>query len=308
MKAIHNDVRTLAVRHFLEYRNAKATCMYFHMSRTSLWRFVTKYHKGCISPKVKTQPRKFTEVQHSFITKAASSRKFYSARQIGIIFARKFKITISERTIRRILKRCDFKYKKLKVKQRVNKHKKTFAKRVKQLPMSRLLCIDEMGFGHGFIHPKKAWLTESSNIVRKRTSFDGRKKSVICVSSHSQIINYDWSYTSYNRHSFTEFLRISLIGYSGYYLILDNVAFHRSHNVMCVLNELGVSPLFIDPYSPEQNPMEEIFASLKWNVNRKCPNTQCRFEKALSLAIRKQKRSAIRHYFDRACQDMAKQA
>ena len=102
MKAIHDDVRTLAVKHFLEYKNAKATCVYFHMSRTSLWRFVTKYHQGCISPKVKTQPRKFTEIQHSFITKLASShRKFYSARQIGAIFERKFKITISQRTIRR---------------------------------------------------------------------------------------------------------------------------------------------------------------------------------------------------------------
>jgi transposase len=99
---------------------------------------------------------------------------------------------------------------------------------------------------------------------------------------------------------FAEFLRESLVGYSGYYLILDNVSFHKSKIVVTVLQEAGVKPIFIDPYTPEQNPIEEVFSSVKAYVKRMSPKCKDAFHKRLRTAMRRQRRHVLTKYFLRS--------
>ena len=128
----------------------------------------------------------------------------------------------------------------------------------------------------------------------------GRNKSVICIVSDREVVNYTWSFASYNTATFTEFLRVSLIGYAGYHLILDNVAFHRSKAVSALLAEYGVTPLFIDPYTPEQNPIEEVFSSVKSQVRAACPGNNIAFTRCLGRAMQRQTRRQLGMYFSRA--------
>lgn len=303
MKAIRPEVRHLAIMHYEEHKKSHLTCKIFNISRSSLCRYRRLYKVlGSLLPYVKTQPSKFTNEHHLFIIQLVKKKtKYYTVRQIQAKFKCKYIMPISERTIRRVLKKASIVYKKLTVKTKT-KRPKTFMKNIKHIPLHRILAIDEMGFGHGFIHPKKSWCQRNLVNTRnmRRTRFDSQSKSIICVTSSCNIINYQWSHKAFNTASFVEFLRISLIGYTGYYLILDNVSFHKSKRVIQLLDNLGIIPIFIDPYTPEQNPIEEVFSSMKNIVRASCPHNVTKFERSLKKAVYRQNGRTLRKYFDRS--------
>jgi transposase len=52
-------------------------------------------------------------------------------------------------------------------------------------------------------------------------------------------------------------------------LIMDNASFHRTDEVKHLCADAGVKLIFLPPYSPDLNPIEEFFAQLKARVRRK---------------------------------------
>ena len=51
-------------------------------------------------------------------------------------------------------------------------------------------------------------------------------------------------------------------------LVMDNASFHRSHRVEELCAEAGVILMYLPPYSPDLNPIEEFFAELKAFIRR----------------------------------------
>ncbi|TPR10100.1 RNase H family protein [Aspergillus niger] len=51
-------------------------------------------------------------------------------------------------------------------------------------------------------------------------------------------------------------------------LVMDNAAFHHSERVEQLCSEKGVKLIFLPPYSPDLNPIEEFFAELKAFIRR----------------------------------------
>ncbi|KAH5617615.1 hypothetical protein HBI23_252380 [Parastagonospora nodorum] len=60
-------------------------------------------------------------------------------------------------------------------------------------------------------------------------------------------------------------------------LVMDNASFHRSDRLRQMCEEAGVTLLYLSPYSPRFNPIEEFFAELKafikksWQVFEEAP-------------------------------------
>ena len=62
---------------------------------------------------------------------------------------------------------------------------------------------------------------------------------------------------------------------------MDNVSFHKSKDVIDIIDKTTNEAIFIPPYSPELNPIEEVFSVLKRNIaknNSKNINTKILFE------------------------------
>lgn len=51
-------------------------------------------------------------------------------------------------------------------------------------------------------------------------------------------------------------------------LIMDNASFHHSENVRWMCEAAGIKLIFLPPYSPDLNPIEEFFADLKARIKR----------------------------------------
>jgi transposase len=60
-------------------------------------------------------------------------------------------------------------------------------------------------------------------------------------------------------------------------LVIDNAAFHHSDRIKTLCADAGVKLLYLPPYSPDFNPIEEFFAELKayikkaWSVYEENP-------------------------------------
>ena len=304
MKAICTEVRYLAIADFLKHHNWEKTCGVFYISRSSLFRFTKMYGAGNnLEPKIKIQPKHFTHEQRSYVVGLVQTKHYMTVSRMAACFARRYKEQISSRTIRRILKSNGVVYKTMYVGRKVKKRTRRFHKAIRGLPLKRLLSVDEMGFTHSAIHPKKTWCAKNikNKIYRnKGTRFENINKTVTCITSTKEVVHYEWQYRAMNTASFSKFLRTALTGYTGYYLILDNISFHKSKKVLETLNELGVTPVYIDPRTPEQNPIEEMFSSVKHYVRSKSPNTEERFSKYLNIAMCRQKPYSLIKYFCRA--------
>ena len=77
---------------------------------------------------------------------------------------------------------------------------------------------------------------------------------------------------SYNGKHFLSFLerliaRLEPHG-SKYTILMDNVAFHKTKLVQSLIREAGHSLLFTPPYSPDTNPIENVFSLVKHRVRR----------------------------------------
>jgi transposase len=46
-------------------------------------------------------------------------------------------------------------------------------------------------------------------------------------------------------------------------VIMDNLASHKSHSVRAAIRAVGAKLFFLPPYSPDLNPIEQVFAKLK---------------------------------------------
>lgn len=51
-------------------------------------------------------------------------------------------------------------------------------------------------------------------------------------------------------------------------LVMDNCRIHHTDTLQDVLNEIGIMLLYLPPYSPDLNPIEESFSAWKAHLRR----------------------------------------
>jgi transposase len=76
-----------------------------------------------------------------------------------------------------------------------------------------------------------------------------------------------------NKESFTEWVRRFLIPVlkPGDIVILDNLSSHKGKTVRALIRATGAKLLFLPPYSPDLNPIEQAFAKLKAHLRKAAP-------------------------------------
>jgi transposase len=89
--------------------------------------------------------------------------------------------------------------------------------------------------------------------------------SALVAISVEEVITYEMIDKSYNSVTFRDFLcrLIPQLKEHQKYILMDNVSFHHNREALQLLQENSIRPLFIPPYSPEYNPIEEVFSVVK---------------------------------------------
>lgn len=98
------------------------------------------------------------------------------------------------------------------------------------------------------------------------------KYTLILAISHQGIVHQKILSKNCNTKEYTQFIN-ELPDMTGKTLIMDNVAFHHSKQVADAMKAKHTSALFIPPYSPKTNAIENVFGVLKNKYRSKCPMT-----------------------------------
>ncbi|KAG0737799.1 hypothetical protein G6F57_011932 [Rhizopus arrhizus] len=95
----------------------------------------------------------------------------------------------------------------------------------------------------------------------------------------------------------------------GMFIVMDNCRIHHSRFVADTINNRGYKPLFMPPYSPFLNLIEECWSKIKKNIRRnpldKVDHLTPRIAEACNLITKSDCRGWIRHaetYWERCLQ------
>jgi transposase len=102
-----------------------------------------------------------------------------------------------------------------------------------------------------------------------------------------------------NGDMFVEYIRQELAPTlsPGDYVIMDNLASHKVKGVKEAIEEKGAILLYLPPYSPEFNPIEQFFAKLKALLRKAAARTIDKLEAAIVDIIDALKKIECHNFF-----------
>lgn len=254
--------------YFYYFNNMKKVAQALQIAVATLWRWI----QNGIKPKRRQSIPYPTAILH-FVEALVSRNNHLLQKDIGQAIERAFKVKASRRFVATALSLIGFTRKRL---QKKGCSKKPNIEKQKQViqcldisysnHLPQLVSIDEIGFdqrmtpiyGYSYKGTKAIGLTHPTN--RKR-------KNVIMAIDSSGKRQYQIFDHSIGSLQFVEFIK-AMKWPQGSILIMDNVAFHKHANVRDEIFKKGYLINYIPPYSPDCNPIENVFSVVK-NTFRK---------------------------------------
>lgn len=153
----------------------------------------------------------------------------------------------------------------------------------------KMFFLDECGIQ---IHSR---VTRGRAVVginaRKQTRQIRSKNISICAAiGHTEIYIFDKKDSAYNADKFCEFLtnflqKLSDDHIEHAFIIMDNVPFHLTEHARNLIVALGHEAVYLPPYSPFLNPIENLFHQWKTLIRRQEPNNLEELYTAIDNAV-----------------------
>ena len=115
------------------------------------------------------------------------------------------------------------------------------------------------------------------DILYDRMLIRGRRVSAITAISNDGLVGVELTHGSVNGDIFADFVRGTLIpemqSFDGStekksVVIMDNCSIHLVRVVKDLLDSAGIITLYLPPYSPDYNPIELAFSSVKYYLKQ----------------------------------------
>jgi len=260
-----NKIKELAIKHYnsgLSYRKV-AELLDISKSIIHYW----------INYKYTPKPNKVIDIQRiaDCIKLLLISNKFISINEIAIELLKKFKQKFSNSFIyTTITKKLKYTYKKVSKKlysKNINeliKLKNEFKK--KNFNYRDIICIDET-YVHSNIFSKYGWAPKGKRLEHFVKS-NPTKYSIIVAISCNGIEQYMISNKNINKSIYIKFISELCKIHNNKKFLMDNVSFHKSKEIKEKIEKSSNEIIFIPPYSPELNPIEEVFSNFKRKITR----------------------------------------
>lgn len=246
----------------------------YNVSKSTLQRWLKESSIHVRKPRNKKTLRKDIA---SCINSTISENPFCSLKELAAQISSKcsLKHIPSLSTVSRMLKTCKMSYKNAKRfvdyshdNKTVTEFAQTFLKE-----QENIICIDELGFYVGE-NPRKGWSKLGSRVKTPLHRCIRQKKfSVIVAISSKGVAKYTILESNCKKHNFIEFCKELDVPKTSR-LLMDNVAFHKSKEVQSILKQRELIPMYIPPYSPRTNPIENVFGVIKPAYRKQCPVVQ----------------------------------
>ena len=115
----------------------------------------------------------------------------------------------------------------------------------------------------------------------------GTKFSILSAIGYKKIKAALYGEWSTDTEAFLHFIEKELCPnlLSGEVVVMDNVSFHKNAAVIKAIEKVGAKVLFLPPYSPELNPIENMWSKIKHYLKKEASRTVEEFNNAMTYAF-----------------------
>ena len=167
---------------------------------------------------------------------------------------------------------------------------------IRNISVERLVFLDETGFN---LHTSQnyGYSLKNTKAYSVAKANRGTNQSLMCAIDVNGVVCFEIISGAYNGETFKKFIQMKLVAYFTAHrnsiLIMDNCRFHHRQDVLRLFNENMIAYKFIPPYSPQLNPIEEFFSSLKahYKMIRPRPLTLIGIRAAVASLLQERNRS-----------------
>ena len=138
---------------------------------------------------------------------------------------------------------------------------------IQHYPTDWLVFLDDTGCDNRDQIRKYGYSIIGEPPVYHRFVYRGTRISAVCALSQEGLMCYELIEGTTNGDKFYNFIRGSVIPKMQPFpgpksvLIMDNCSIHHTHKLK---QDTGILLLFLPPYSPDYNPVEELFSYIKY--------------------------------------------
>ena len=142
--------------------------------------------------------------------------------------------------------------------------RRLFLKTIENMPKSRLVYIDECGIDHS-INKDRGWGRKGEVLKGKKSGKYYHRTNIIGALVGNQPIASMSFYGTCCSQVFNDWVKNVLVKnlIPNQVVIMDNASFHKSKNTKRLIKEAGCQLLYLPPYSPDLNPIEQFWANMK---------------------------------------------
>ena len=130
----------------------------------------------------------------------------------------------------------------------------------------------------------------------------GHQITMISAISIQQVEAAMYGQWAANSHIFSHFLENNLQAQltAEHVVIMDNVSFHKTNSVRKIIESVGAKLIYLPPYHPEFNPIEEMWSKIKTCLRKLSPRNLGAFQKSIKYAFEAVSQSDLMGWFEHA--------
>jgi transposase len=148
--------------------------------------------------------------------------------------------------------------------------------------------LDESGFDPRAVS-ESGWAPRGKRLAGKRVGKREKRLSIIALRNDDHKLLCPMTYTGTMTKEYFEWYleKVSKVLPKGSVIVLDNASCHTRLSLGPLLTTAGISLIYLPPYSPELNPIEKLWGSVKTRLKRIYRYVTEDLFEAVSIALRK---------------------
>jgi transposase len=187
-----------------------------------------------------------------------------------------YNVLLSASTVSRDLKKAGWTKKKARreAKQRNADLRDYYQYEISSYQPEQLVFVDESGCDKHNGFRRTGWSPRGISPVQIAQFNRGQRYQILPAYTQDGVVFSEIFQGSTDTTVFEEFIEQLVLTVCGPWpreksvLVMDNASFHRSKRIDQICSDAGVKLVYLPPYSPDLNPIEEFFAQFKAFVKR----------------------------------------
>lgn len=284
------DLRLRCIKTYSNNMSLRSVGNTFMISKSSIHNWIKK---GIETIKKRNRKSRVNLTIINIIKSTLDINPFFTLKNIQNMIKETLKIKLSRMSISRILKKINYSRKRVKyfvkrTEEYYNKLKKirnVFFDEINKLNKDKIVCIDESSF-YPIMRPNYGYGKKGIPIRKPIKNYRSVKYSLLMAITNKKTLCYKLYKGSINTKIFKEFMEENVLpNLNKSYIVMDNVPFHHSKCIKKIINESSNNIFYTPPYSPDFNPIENVFSVIKRYVKQNCPDKLLELTKLINISI-----------------------